>query len=359
MITKPLRIESRAPTRVDLAGGTLDIWPIYLLLPSPSTINLAIDLYATSTILEQGGDGILLRSEDQGHELKCDWDTLMHVQAPPQLELHLKLLRSFHQERVARGESWQKTSFTLTTSAKSPAGAGLGGSSSLSVSLSGALAMWSRGRVDTIRDGDKLIEIVRDTETTVIQVPAGLQDYYGAMYGGLQELCWRAGTHQRQWFPDEVAFGLEERLLLFYSGQSRNSGINNWTLFKSFIDRQGQVREQFEAIRVATEHLRDALQRRDWEAVGQAIAEEWRTRRTLAPGISSSEMDRAFGMAEQLAQAPGKICGAGGGGCFFVYVQDADPTLKAKVVSSISQLGIRPLPFRVARGGLEIQVKSG
>ena len=36
-----MRIESKAPTRVDLAGGTLDIWPLYLFHPGDLALRRA------------------------------------------------------------------------------------------------------------------------------------------------------------------------------------------------------------------------------------------------------------------------------------------------------------------------------
>src|ERR1700679_3898199 len=98
-----LKINSKAPTRIDLAGGTVDLWPLYLFLDKPVTLNLGIDLYAEATLeLDSSGDAICLRSEDQGHELKLKWADLPGASAPPQLELHLKLLRHFARERGAR-----------------------------------------------------------------------------------------------------------------------------------------------------------------------------------------------------------------------------------------------------------------
>src|SRR5258708_121709 len=46
----PMRIESKAPTRVDLAGATLDIWPLYLFHPGAVTVNAAITRYASCVI---------------------------------------------------------------------------------------------------------------------------------------------------------------------------------------------------------------------------------------------------------------------------------------------------------------------
>ncbi len=370
MTTEMRRIESRAPTRIDLAGGTLDIWPLYLFLKSPLTLNLGIDLFAEARIEEfeapsetsdQSGE-VVLKSEDQGVEERMTWDSLGQFNPPPSLILHWKLLREFTQKRIASGFHDPRVSFRMVTKARSPAGAGLGGSSALSVAMVGALASWSRSTaegkavIDPRTEGEAFIDIVRDIETTVIQVPAGLQDYYGAMFGGLQALRWNPGKHDRAWLPGGILAGLEHRLLLFYSGQSRNSGINNWALFKAFIDKQGDVRNQFQKITDATVALEAALVARDWEAAGRAITQEWEVRRGLAQGISTPEMDAAFEIARKEGAPAGKVCGAGGGGCFFVFVPSGDPELKARITKKITASGVRQLPFRAVARGLEIKV---
>lgn len=357
-------IRSKAPTRVDLAGGTLDIWPLYLFLKNPLTLNLGIDLYAETKVEEfEDGEGkVTLRADDQGAELSCTWKTLQDTSAPPSLLLHLRLLQLFVQKRMIAGHHSKNGSITLTTVARSPAGAGLGGSSALSVSMVGALASWagsasnSETRINLESSGESWIDIVRDVETTVIQVPAGLQDYYGAMFGGLQALRWKPGKHERDKFPSEMVGEIEKRLLLFYSGQSRNSGINNWALFKAFIDREGQVRSQFEAIGAATRALEHSLRDKDWSGVEAAIVEEWEVRRTLARGISTPEMDYAFSLAKKLGAPSGKVCGAGGGGCFFVYVPSGDPALKDRIQKQITAQGIRSLPFKGVTEGLKVEV---
>lgn len=360
MSIKSLKIQSRAPTRVDLAGGTVDIWPIYLFLDRPITLNLGIDLYAEATLEvtpSQTSDTgtITFRSEDQKHELKLNWSELEVAHAHPALDLHLRLLRYF--ARI-RKESSQKLDLTLSTVARSPAGAGLGGSSTLNVAITGALATWAWGRTfEPLQDGEKLIEVSRDVETTVIHVPAGLQDYYGAMFGGLQSLNWGAGVHSRNGLDSSILPEVGKRILLFYSGQSRNSGINNWQLFKSFIDKDPEVRGKFVSISQAAHQLKAALEARDWIGAGEAIEMEWAARKTLAQGISTPEIDQAFAIAKKLApNSAAKICGAGGGGCFFIYLPEPSDEIAEKIKREFHQLGIRPLAFQPAPRGLEVQV---
>jgi D-glycero-alpha-D-manno-heptose-7-phosphate kinase len=366
-------IYSRAPTRIDLAGGTIDIWPIYLFLRNPLTVNLGISLFAEAKLelipFSKGASSeppILLKSDDQKKEISLTWRQLEEEFKPPAgLELHAKLLTYFYEKKIkGRTIDYQ---LVLSTRAQSPAGAGLGGSSTLSIAMIGALASWTaevtgEGPIIPDRNGEDFIEIVRDVETTVIQVPAGLQDYYGAMYGGLQSIEWGAGKHSRKKLPDALIPELESRLLLFYSGQSRNSGINNWVLFKNFVDRVGEVRSQFQQIADATRHLETAFEKQDWNSVGDAIAQEWTIRKTLASGITTPEIDRAFSEAKKLAPISGKVCGAGGGGCFFIYLPIVDPkerlVLRKKIQELFQKLGVEPLAFQATRQGLEVRTES-
>lgn len=369
MPTKVLQtIYSKAPTRIDLAGGTVDLWPLYLFLDQPVTLNVGIDLFAEARLEISSVEGrknqgeVLLKSEDQNLEMKVPWDTLNsflgaeQTQAPPALELHFRLLRHFLLKRAEHVEKNHPFNLSLSTRARSPAGAGLGGSSTLSVAMVGALATWVEGNIQPKRDGVRLVEIVRDVETTVIHVPAGVQDYYGAMFGGLQSLRWKAGSHQREWLPSSVLEGLQQRLLLFYSGKSRNSGINNWALFKAFIDGEGEVRVNFQKIVAATRSLEDALRKKDWSGAGASIAEEWSVRKTLAKGITTPEIERAFERARKIApEISGKVCGAGGGGCFFLFLPSGDPAVREAIIKTVTQKGIQSLPFHVSPHGLQVQ----
>lgn len=376
---------SKAPTRIDLAGGTVDIWPVYLMLKNPITLNLGISLFAEakieiSPVKSNESAKVVLKSEDQKIELKLSWNDLKDplllspqnfknegkVKIPSVLELHFKLLKFFIQNRLANHwDHLESIHFTLSTHAQSPAGAGLGGSSALSVAIIGGLASWiadlhQQRPIDPEIDGEKFIDIVRDIETTVIRVPAGLQDYYGAMFGGLQSLYWGIGSHRKKKLPEYLIKELNERILLFYSGHSRNSGINNWALFKSMIDQQGGVREKFEKITAITAQLEKAFEAGRFTEVGQTIHEEWEVRKTLADGITTPEIDRAFKQAKKLAPVSGKVCGAGGGGCFFVYLPiDAGKErdeLRAQIQTLFTEQGIQSLPFQGVRQGLEVQV---
>src|ERR1700745_2298666 len=63
-----MKIHSKAPCRVDLAGATLDIWPLYLFHENPVTLNFAVDRYTYCHIETRDDPAITLRSRDLKRE---------------------------------------------------------------------------------------------------------------------------------------------------------------------------------------------------------------------------------------------------------------------------------------------------
>src|SRR5450432_3934788 len=61
-------ITAQAPCRADLAGGTIDLWPLYLFHPGAITLNFAVNILTTCRITPLKGKGIYLRSLDTSKE---------------------------------------------------------------------------------------------------------------------------------------------------------------------------------------------------------------------------------------------------------------------------------------------------
>jgi D-glycero-alpha-D-manno-heptose-7-phosphate kinase len=359
MSIEKVSIESIAPVRVDLCGGTVDIWPLYLLLDHPKTINYGISLFAKTTIEAHPSPTpqVRLESIDQGKGLNFTWSEILDSNSKtiPELELPIRLLRYFAKEH----SNPRALSFTLKTEAKSPAGAGLGGSSALSISIIGALWKWTHPRtaLDLDKDGEFLISLTRDVESQVLYGPAGLQDYYGAAFGGLQVLNWKIARNERSSLPSATLNELQARTLLFYSGKSRNSGINNWQLFKGLVDKDAEIDRKFRAICEATSQVEAALLKQDFKSVVKHVRAEWDVRKTLAPGISTPEMEEAYERAKKVSDIAFKVCGAGGGGCFFILLPEKDQATKDAVMNAVLQASdIRTLPFEAVPHGLIVKM---
>jgi D-glycero-alpha-D-manno-heptose-7-phosphate kinase len=324
-------IETSAPTRIDLAGGTIDIWPLYLFHPGAQTLNAAISLRARARVEARSDERIVIRSEDTGVTVEAsDWRELRDRR---ELRL-LSLLVHFFETR----------GITLTTSSESPAGAGIAGSSALNVAVCGALAEWNRRNYEP----EALLQIAMNVEAQTIAVPTGLQDYRPAFYGGIAAL--ELGVDGIHRIPLQVDVReLESRIVLCYTGEPRNSGTNNWEITKKHIDGDRHVFDCFERIRDTASLMRERLTRGDWDGVGAAIAEEWENRKRLAPGVTTAAIDDLIARAARAGATAAKVCGAGGGGCLFCY---GPPSKRTAIAEALASGGARLLAYTIQRDGL-------
>jgi len=324
-------IETSAPTRIDLAGGTIDIWPLYLFHPGAQTLNAAISIRARARVESRSDNRIVIRSEDTGATVEADdWTELRDRR---ELRL-LSLLVHFFETR----------GITLTTSSQSPAGAGIAGSSALNVAVCAALADWNR----THFDPEALLQVAMNVEAQTIAVPTGLQDYRPALYGGIAALELDVDGIRRVPLPVDFR-DLESRIVLCYTGEPRNSGTNNWEITKKHIDGDRRIFDCFERIRDTAQVMRERLEAGDWDGVGSAIAEEWENRKRLAPGVTTAAIDGLIARAKGVGATAAKVCGAGGGGCLFCY---GPPDTRAAIAEALASGGARLLDYTIERDGL-------
>jgi len=324
-------IETSAPTRIDLAGGTIDIWPLYLFHSGAQTLNAAISLRARARVESRTDGRIVIRSEDTGVTVEAsDWPELKDRR---ELRL-LSLLVHFFQTR----------GITLTTSSESPAGAGIAGSSALNVAVCGALADWNRRHYEP----EALLQIAMNVEAQTIAVPTGLQDYRPALYGGVAAL--ELGVDGIHRVPLQIDISeLERRIVLCYTGEPHNSGTNNWEITKKHIDGDREVFDCFERIRDTASAMRDRLTCGDWNGVGAAIAEEWNNRKRLAPRVTTPVIDSLIARAKAAGAIAAKVCGAGGGGCLFCF---GPPSKRTAIAEALATGGARLLDYTIQLDGL-------
>jgi D-glycero-alpha-D-manno-heptose-7-phosphate kinase len=327
-----VRISASAPTRIDLAGGTIDIWPLYLFHAGAQTLNAAISLRARASIDARPDNRIELISEDTDKQENLSFDQLPGDQTLP-------LLARLTHRFGARG-------IRLTTRGESPAGAGIAGSSAMNVAICGALAKHAQLTLDP----EDLLAIAKDVEAQVIKVPTGLQDYRPAMYGGVAAVELHAGGPKRVGLTID-ARELERRIVLCYTGEPRNSGTNNWEITKRHIDGDTHIFDCFERIRDTAAEMREALECGDWEQTAKCLATEWDNRKRLAPGVTTAAMDDLIARATAAGAKAAKVCGAGGGGCMFCL---ADPKDVGAVREALASGGASVLEFRIETTGLEV-----
>ncbi len=331
-----MTITAKAPCRVDLAGGTLDIWPLYLYHSGAVTVNFAVDRYASCSLETRGDGKIVLSSSD----LDSD-ETFESIQA-------LKAARRFKLPLAARVVEFfsPETGIELRTDSDSPSGAGIGGSSTLIIAIASALNRLTGAGYEP----EQLREIAQNVEARIIRVPTGCQDYYPALYGGVNAIELRADGIVRKGIPADID-DLNERILLAYTGAPRTSGINNWEVTKHHIDGDKTVFRNFDKIAAIAQAMRGALVKGDWEQAGRLLRQEWSFRRKNAPGITTSLIDRLVAVTRRAGSTGAKACGAGGGGCVFFLCERG---AKQRVADAVAREGAEILPVRVAPRGVEL-----
>ncbi len=327
----PERIVTSAPTRIDLAGGTIDIWPLYLFHDGALTLNAAISLRAHVEIEPRPGAGIVLRSIDGGRTACAPtWSAL---DTSGDLSLLALLARHYHLEDAV-----------LTTRGESPAGAGIAGSSALTIAACGALARYTNAP----SEAEHILQVAMNVECQTISVPTGVQDYRPALYGGVAAIELRVDGIRRTALEVD-ARELERRIVLTYTGAPRNSGTNNWEITKRHIDGDRHIFDCFERIRDTALLMRQALERGDWDEVGRQIAVEWDNRKRLVPGVTTPAIDELIGRARAAGATAAKVCGAGGGGCLFCF---GPPSARDAIAAALSEGGARILDYRIEAEGL-------
>jgi len=330
-------IHSAAPARIDLAGGTLDIYPLYLFEEFGLTVNAAINVGSHVTITERDDKRIVLRAEDI--------DTEQHADCVDDLDVHGSLpLLARAVKHYLKGYD---RGVNVTTLNKAPKGSGLGASSCLLITLSGALnELTGKGL-----DKKQLVHIASHLEAQVIEIPTGNQDYYAAAFGGVNALWFLPGEDKVESLGDAALAELNKRIVLSYTGETRFSGTSNWIMMCRYIDDADGERDKLRAIKSTAVEMRDAIVRGDWDHFAAQIENEWRNRRGLARGVTTPKIDQMMGAATEAGALASKICGAGGGGCMISVVA---PENREKVEKAIAGAEGLVMPFEVVAKGLTV-----
>ncbi|SME89470.1 hypothetical protein [Pseudobacteriovorax antillogorgiicola] len=339
-----LTVTAEAPTRIDLAGGTLDITALSQVLDRPRTVNLGINLNAKVSIKESEDGRFYLHSLDQEKEWSGLWGDLQLAVTLP-LFAHLIL--------AAWREEWP--GLVIESECQSPAGAGLGGSSCLAICLTQALHQmaYELGLGKTYSEVE-LVRLVQNVETKLIHCPTGCQDYWGAIRGRLNVLSFEPQGTVVETIETEDAGALADSMIVCYSGRSRASGMNNWSIFRSVFDGDRQLLDKLNQIGGLARQMADKIQGNRWQDVIELSHQEWQLRKSLWPEIETLETKAIDQAAIDAGAKFSRVCGAGGGGVMAVFV---DKKKKQHVIQAIECAGGQVLEATISDSGLDVRVQ--
>lgn len=326
-------IMARAPLRVSLGGGGTDL-PSYYTEHGGFVVSAAINKYVYICLNQPVADDLIRVKYSRSEEVQSV-DDVQHDLVRPALTL-LGITRNIE----------------IAALADIPAGTGLGSSSTYLVALLTALHELKRDRVPP----HFLAELAFHVEAHLAGHPVGKQDHYLAAFGGITCLeIGRRGDVRVEPLPisAQSAEGLQERLLLFFTGVSRSA--DDILSEQDILSKGGDTEMigQLHKTKAVGLEIRDALVRGDLDAFGVLMDKHWHGKRRRSSLVSDSRIDRWYETATAAGATGGKIVGAGGGGFLMTYC----PTgTKQAVRDALTAEGLRETPFTFDYEGAKVLV---
>ncbi len=306
-------IRSRSPLRLGLAGGGTDMESFYSI-HGGCVLNATIDLYACCTLKPKDDGKIRFVASDIKEEFETEVVDFIDPVGPLKLHkaIYNRIIKSYNNGKPFGA-------FKMETYCDSPPGSGLGSSSTLVVSIIKAYV-----ELLSIPFGDyDIAKLAYEIERKDLGMKGGKQDQYAATFGGVNFMEFYKDDKTvinplkvRRWILSE----LEQSLVLFYTGVSRDSGSIIEEQSKNISNKSEKTIESMLAIKQEAFEMKEALLKGDIKAIANSMRRGWEAKKSSAKNISNSNIDRIYNMVMEAGAMAGKISGAGGGGFIMFLV---------------------------------------
>ena len=306
-------VTSRAPVRVDFAGGWTDV-NIFARGAGGVVLNAAINHYVTGKLE-------VMETDERGFHLASA------VPAPGQEGL------------------------SVAYQSDLPSGSGLGTSSTLNV-------VWLslvKSQIKSDEDRAKIAELAYQLEE-MLGILGGKQDQYASAYGGFNYMTFAESVEvERLSIAPEVVEALENRLVLCYTGKPRLSGNIHENVWGAFRRGVPETVNALYYLRNCAIRMRTVLLDGNLDEFGELLGQNWKHQKSLDPSISNEQIEMLFEEALQAGALSGKACGAGGGGCLLFFTR---PGFHSAVSDALATAGARVIPFQFDFTGLQVTVED-
>lgn len=327
---------ARAPMRISFGGGGTDLEAYYAKYGGV-VISTAIDKYFYAILTTDAADELQVISADYRamfrHSSQNDlvWDGDL---ALPKAVLHHFGIR--------RGVN-------LFTASEVPPGTGLGSSSAAAVTMVRALSTL----IEQPMTKQQVAELASTIEIDKMGMPIGKQDQYAAAFGGLNKITFTSEevTVEPLNIAPHVLQTLERRLMLFFTGSSRESTSILKHQRQSTQDSDEAVLRALHNIKQVALDVQACLEAGDLDEFAHLLHYSWQEKRRLATGLSNGFIDECYGLALESGAAAGKITGAGGGGFMLLYCHE---DAQGRVTSALEEHGLKRMNFRFDSQGATV-----
>jgi len=321
-------IITRSPLRISLGGGGTDL-PGYYRKFGGFVLSAAIDKYVYIIIHKRFVSDILLK-----------YSRLEEVQSIE--DIKHPLIRECMKSTNCLSH------LEITSMADVPSGTGLGSSGSFTTALLKGLHAYKKNLIHP----QELAEQACDIEINRLGEPIGKQDQYISAYGGIT--CFRFHTNdQVEAKPlkinDETLYNLEDNLLLFFTGYSREaSSILKEQKEKTKINNKDMI-ENLHFIKELGYQSEEALEKGNLEKFAELMNIHWDYKKKRSNIMSNNKINEWYDLAIKNGAIGGKLIGAGGGG-FLMFYADNKITLRRAMLET----GLMEVRFKFDFEGTKI-----
>lgn len=316
MIDKNLKVRAKAPLRLGLAGGGTDVSP-YSDMFGGCVLNATINLYAHTYIEENN-------NADEVKFCALDLDISDSVFTNSDIDLSGKLM--LHRAVYIRVMKDFNNSIFLPLNVKTfcdcPPGSGLGSSSAIVVSMLQAykeLLKIPLGEYD-------LAILAYEIERVDCALSGGKQDQYAATFGGFNFIEFNKNNQvivNPLRIRNKIIYELEESLLLFFMGASRDSAKIINDQIKS-IDSNKKSLTAMHKVKDNAFRIKEHLLKGDIEMMSKIFLDSWEAKKETSDSISNSEIENIEKTIMKAGARSMKVSGAGGGGFIMILINPED-----------------------------------
>ncbi len=327
---------ARAPMRISLGGGGTDLEAYYGTYGG-LVISTAINKYFYAILTTDESDDLQVISADYRSLFRhSPYNDLFWN---GDLALPKAVLHHFG---IRRG-------INLFVASEVPPGTGLGSSSAAAVTMVRAISTL----VEQPMTRQQVAELASYIEINKMGMPIGKQDQYASAFGGFNTITFgsQGVTVEPLQIAPEVRQTLERRLLLFFTGSSRDSTSILKHQRKSTQDQDDTVLQALHNIKRVASEVQACLEQGDLDEFASLLDYSWQEKRRLAPGLSTGFIDECYDLAQQKGAAGGKITGAGGGGFLLLYCEEQ---AQESVTRALEDRGLKRMNFRFDQQGATV-----
>lgn len=338
-----MKIRSRAPLRLGLAGGGTDL-ESYSNVYGGAVLNATIKMYAYCTIEPTNNGRISIVAYDNNNSLD--------IESTPEIKIEgeeLILHKGVYNRIVKDFNGGKPLSFNMSTSNDAPVGSGLGTSSTMVVAILEAFNNWLKLGLSQY----DMAMLAYSIEREDLLLKGGKQDQFSAVYGGfnLMEFNKDGSTTIAPLNLDGFTLNeLESSLILFYNGRSRSSAKIISEQISNAKQKKIKTITAMHSLKKCAYKMKETLEKGKVSGFARILKQTWAEKKKTSSIISNNELEIIIKFAMANGAKGLKISGAGGGGFLMLYCNPHD---RQRLTDAMKTLHGQIFPVYFSSKGVE------